>query len=57
VPPYLTWDDTWDDRVGAGRTEALRHAQLREEASAYRLALSRIPLRDLLPRLEAFRPA
>ncbi len=41
VPAYLTWDP----RVGAWRTEAIHHPQLREEAAGYRLAL-----RDEAPR-------
>ena len=35
VPPYLTWDE----RVGAWRTEAFNHGRLREEAATYRLPL------------------
>ncbi len=35
VPPYLTWDE----RVGAWRTEALHHARLREDAAVYHLSL------------------
>ena len=41
VPPYLTWDE----RVAAWRTEALNHAQLREEAARYRLDLEDDALR------------
>src|SRR5262249_23792685 len=35
VPRYLAWDE----RVGSWRTEALNHAQLREDAAEYRLHL------------------
>ena len=35
VPRYLSWDE----RVGAWRTEALNHARLREDAAEYRLSL------------------
>jgi len=55
LPPYLTWDD----RVGAWRTEALRYSLVREDAAAYHLALDdQAPrffdcptLRPALPRL------
>jgi superfamily II DNA or RNA helicase len=55
VPPYLTWDE----RVGAWRTEAFNHARLREEAATYRLPLDDRaerffdcpPLRPALPPL------
>jgi superfamily II DNA or RNA helicase len=35
VPPYLSWDE----RVGAWRTEALNHLRLKEDAATYRLHL------------------
>jgi superfamily II DNA or RNA helicase len=57
VPPYVTWDE----RVGAWRTEALNHAQLREEAGCYRLDLDDeapryFPPPRLSPHLPALRP-
>src|SRR5262249_19452020 len=55
VPRYLAWDE----RVGSWRTEALNHAQLREDAAEYRLHLEDRaenyfdcpPLRPTLPPL------
>ena len=55
VPRYLTWDD----RVGAWRTEALRYLLVREDAAAYQFTLDdQAPrffecptLRPALPRL------
>jgi superfamily II DNA or RNA helicase len=55
VPAYLTWDE----RVGAWRTEAINHGRLREDAARYRLALDdgaerffdAPPLRPALPPL------
>jgi superfamily II DNA or RNA helicase len=55
VPRYLAWDE----RVGSWRTEALNHAQLREDAAEYRLHLEDHaeryfdcpPLRPALPPL------
>ncbi len=55
VPRYLTWDD----RVGAWRTEALRYLLVREDAAAYHFSLDdQAPrffdcptLRPALPRL------
>jgi len=35
LPRYLTWDD----RVGAWRTEALRYSLVREDAAAYHVTL------------------
>jgi superfamily II DNA or RNA helicase len=55
VPCYLAWDE----RVGSWRTEALNHAQLKEDAAEYRITLDDHaerffecpPLRSMLPPL------